>query len=325
MGNKVIIAGYGQSGELLKSEFPEISFVYLPGFRVRYSWGERQVFKILCQLPLFFYWKFKEHILLNRIIQTVRPDLIISDNRYGIYNSKIESIIVTHQLKLFLPAKLNFLEGFIQQRLKKWITKFDHCWIPDNEGESSLAGKMVQVYPMVDNVKYIGLLSRFYPFVNAKKQLHTCYDIIAIVSGPEPQRTVFLKLLIKYLPKTNYKCLLLTGNPTEGLLERQSGIDLFGHLNVKQLKGVISQAKLVICRSGYSSIMDLIALEKNAILVPTPGQCEQQILADRCYKKNLFHVLEQRLLCELPLLISQIINANKTTYRYNFYPNNFRI
>lgn len=321
LGDEIIIAGYGKSFELLKIEFPLLKFEYLPGFHISYSSGGSQILKVLLQLPFFFYWKRKERVLLKQLIQLHKPDRIISDNRYGLTSKDTKTILITHQLRLLFSDN-PFIDKFIQRQLRKWIEKFDECWMPDVKGKEGLTGKMTRPNRRIKNAVYIGWLSRF-----KEKEIKslTKYDVVVIVSGPEPQRTILLNEFKKYLLNTTHQCLLVSGIPSEREIwnKEYSGLHIVNHLSSNNMLEVLVGAKIIICRSGYSSIMDLLALNKRAILIPTPGQMEQEYLSEFLSKKGLFTSIQQNKLVN----ISQLIECQCETNELNedngnlFFPN----
>ena len=133
-----------------------------------------------------------------------------------------------------------------------------------------------------NNTIYIGAQSRF-EYEESKKQ----YSFLAIVSGPEPQRTILEKGLIKALKDREEKSMIVLGKPEIKYEKKIGNLTIKSHLKGDDLNNVILESHLVICRPGYSTIMDLAKLRKKAIFIPTPGQTEQEYLADYCMKKNI--------------------------------------
>lgn len=274
--HKVIIGTSGKQEALLKQEFPDLPFIELKGYNVEYPKNGMMITKMLTQLPKIKKTIDEEHLWLENVIKEHSINMIVSDNRYGLWNKEIESIIITHQLFIKAPTG----EWLIEKILNNYLANFDEVWIPDVEGENNLSGDLAHKKALPDNYKFIGPLSRF---SSLKK---TCdfseeYDFIAIISGPEPQRTIFEKLVVEQVENTNLKGVLVRGLPdsNEKLKIENSAIQIFNHLESKELFGFIQKSKVVISRSGYSTIMDLTTLGKKAILVPTPGQTEQEYLA----------------------------------------------
>ncbi len=289
-GHEVIIAADGAAVELLKQEFPTLLFVSLRGYRVKYYNGLPLTISIFLQIPKIVARIFLEHRALKKLISTYQIEKIISDNRFGLWSKKIHSVFITHQVMIKCPVGLRFLEPLLYQINKTVIGKYDECWIPDDE--TKISGDLSHRYPLPSNAKYIGLLSRWSnaQYTPSKKE----YDLVAIVSGPEPQRSSFEKLLIAKLASTNLNSLIIQGKPAlSGWKQINPRLTLVSHLKNQELLEIVTAAKLVICRAGYSSIMDLVSIRKNAILIPTPGQTEQLYLAGYLSERKIFFSMKQ--------------------------------
>ncbi len=293
---KIIIGTDNASYHLLKSEFPNLQFLRFPSFKIRYSVVFSLSTKIIFQLPKILYWIHKEHHMLKRIIFQQQVDIVISDNRYGLWNKNIHSVIISHQIKIFLSARLKWLEPFVNKKIKKWLQRFDQCWVPDMKGENNLAGKLSHPEELPINLSYIGPISRFLLTRNQNhSKLTKKYEVLVILSGPEPQRSILEKILIRHFREKETSVLIVRGVPWQKKGQTIYGnISLVSHLPTTLLYSYISTAKYVICRAGYSSIMDLTILNKPAILIPTPGQTEQEYLAQSLHSRKFFYCLEQK-------------------------------
>jgi uncharacterized protein (TIGR00661 family) len=279
---EVLLASDGRSLKLLQKELPDLQTVELPAYDIRYS-TNNMVFNIAFQIPKILAAIWKEDKLIKKVVEKEEINIIISDNRFGCKSKNTKNIFITHQINIITPFKpLEWLVNKINHFL---INSFDECWIPDYEGQNSLAGRLSKVIN-IKNAKYLGALSRM-----EKIDIPIKYDIIAVISGPEPQRTHFEKIITRELKTTHKKCLVVQGKTD--VFERfkvNDKIEIVSFLNSKELNKAIQASELVICRSGYSSIMDLVKLNKKAILVPTPGQTEQEYLADRLKENDLFGI-----------------------------------
>ena len=320
-GHKIIIAGYGRSFQLLQIEFQNenVEFIKLPGFNVAYSKKQNQTGKIFLQLPAFLFWKACEHVLTKRMIHKHHPDLIISDNRYGLWNKHCISVIVTHQLKIYMPTIIRWLEKPVQLVLKKWIEKFDYCWIPDNEGKMSLTQAMTNVKPMIRNARFIGLLSRFSSPEFETKIFEN--DVLVIISGPEPHRSIFYNSIIKELTGTKLRVIIICGIPESNEMDAIDNIKVLSHVNAKELERLILYSNVIVCRSGYSGVMDLIRLKKPAIIIPTPGQKEQEIIAEKMV--NEYQYIKLNEVRNLNQAINNAIPYSVNTPDIIFFPKNF--
>ncbi|TXB64621.1 glycosyl transferase family 28 [Vicingus serpentipes] len=288
--HKVIIGTSGKQEALLKQEFPYVTFIELKGYNVEYPENGAMISKMLTQLPKIKKAIQEEQEWLAAIIDKYKIDQVVSDNRYGLWNNKIESTLITHQLFIKAPTG----EWLIEKILNNYLANFDEVWIPDIEGENNLSGDLAHKKPLPHNYKFIGPLSRFSSLKKAC-DFSEEYDFIAIVSGPEPQRTIFEKLILEQVRDTNLKGVLVRGLPdsNEKLKIENSAIQIYNHLETNEFLNYLQKSKVVISRSGYSTIMDLATLGKKAILVPTPGQTEQEYLAQYHQEKGQFYTQKQ--------------------------------
>jgi hypothetical protein len=311
---EIWIATSGDQKALLKEEFPFLSFVELPGYSVEY--GKNRAFtllKIVSSIPKILIRIKREKDWLRRFLATEKPDVVISDNRYGLYAPGLYSIFITHQLRIRTPFG-SFADTLLQRIHYRAIRRFSSCWIPDLEGAGSLAGELSHPaqLPSVPT-RYIGLLSRFErpaassdshrsaPISDIERPMpitdsERC-DLLILLSGPEPQRTIFERKILDQLPSYSGSKILVRGLPGPGippvLPDGSRGVRVYNHLPAQALNALISGAGIVLSRAGYSTIMDLLKLGKKAILVPTPGQTEQEYLGRYLSGKGLALCVEQ--------------------------------
>ena len=279
-GHEVLLGGEGNSLAFLREEFPNLQWVELPSFSPRFSKTSRQVTKLIEQLPRFFYMIWLEHRQTRAIVKKYGIDVIISDNRYGVRNRRCQSIIITHQLSPFITQKKNGLRRWmVSFGIDLMLSAFDVCWVPDSTEGDSLAGELaVPVWPL-KNLSRVGLLSRFNPdeapFLPGGAPL-------AMISGPEPQRSIFEDKIVRFFEQRDEEAIIIRGLPLHPhKIERRGKIILLSHCNTQEFALLIRSARYIVCRSGYSTIMDLMVLGRRALLVPTPGQPEQEYLAVR--------------------------------------------
>ena len=287
-GCEVCIASSGDALLLLKNEFPTIQFFELPGYKASYSRWMPLIVKIFLQLPRFLLTIKKEHEQLERIVSENQIVLVISDNRFGCWTEKVPTVFITHQINIQMPLFLKWMQGSVNYFNHARIKKFDYCWVPDF-AQDKLTGRMTESGKLP--VRFIGMLSRFKRRANKV----TTYDYLALVSGPEPQRTIFEQKVRLCFSQLKGRKILIRGLP--GLSQEiihNTDWDEVCHLNSEKLQTVIEESGLVICRSGYSTVMDLAALGKKAVFVPTPGQTEQEYLANQLMEKRIGHSVNQR-------------------------------
>ncbi len=288
---EVIIASDGRAFDLLKQEFPQLRIIRLKGYRIVYHKNLSLPVSMFIQLPKIIRTIRSERSELKRIINEYEIDAVISDNRYGLYSNKIPSVFVTHQLRILMPSSLKWMEGIVYRINKYFIGKYTEYWVPDNEGEINLSGKLSHFQSLPENIRFAGILSRCVTKENTQKK----YDVLAVCSGPEPQRTVFENLLTKQLKQLQLKSLIISGTPEESVTKEITPyLSVTSFMNTDELNNAVCSSDIIIARSGYSTIMDLAVLGKKAILIPTPGQTEQEYLADYFKEKRIFYSESQR-------------------------------
>lgn len=294
-GCEVVIAGSGRSLEYLKIEFPQTEFIVLEGKSIQYASGKWLIIKLMSELPSLLFYIFREHTRLKKIVRDRKIDLVISDNRYGCWHPEIPSVFITHQLSVQLPDYLRPAESFVRKVNYWFIRRYTKCWIPDFEPRMGLAGALSHPEKMPQNATYIGILSRFSSMITPLHDaIPPSIDLLVLLSGPEPQRTSFEQLIIQQLNPLPLTSVLVRGTPGEGPeTESKGNLHIFSHLLGEQLLQLMIRAKIVVCRSGYSTIMDLVTVGKKAILVPTPGQTEQEYLANYLLKKKIYFSMAQ--------------------------------
>lgn len=285
---EVIIGGSGDSLALLKKEFSSLKFFSLSAYAPVYSTSSSMTGKMIQQLGKFIKTIRKEHDQIELLVEREKIDLVISDNRYGCWSCNAKSIFITHQLTILMPPSLKWMERIVNSVNHRLIRKFDECWVPDHEGTESLAG--VLSYSPLLQPKYIGPLSRF---VNDHVTVAKTIEVLIVLSGPEPQRSIIEEKLLMSIAKIEKPiCLVrgVSGNRTRNIGKHINVVDF---LNSRDLQSMISLSKVLITRSGYSSIMDLSLLGGKVILIPTPGQTEQEYLAERFKEKGIAFSVQQ--------------------------------
>lgn len=287
----VIIASEGQSYHLLRAEFPTLQFLHLKGYRVRYANHKRfLLIKILFQLPKILNTVIQEHRWLKKTIIKHSIDAVISDNRYGLWTKRIPTAFITHQLQIKVPNK--WIERVLRKANYQHINKFQNCWIPDYRNTPNLAGNLSHPaqLPTIP-VEYIGALSRF----TLNGNTSNIYEVMILVSGPEPQRTIFEQLITQQLSNYRGKALLVRGLPADSEVPKSfDQVTIINHLPAIKMAAAIQASKFVVSRAGYTTIMDMVKLGKRCILVPTPGQTEQEYLAFNLQDQGICLAAEQQ-------------------------------
>jgi len=262
---------------------------------IQYSDKKLSVFDLLKLIPVIFVGIKKDKRDIEGWIKKYNIQLVISDNRYGCHSPNAYSVLITHQVKIELPKKLKWAEKMLHQRIKKLIYKFNRCWIPDINEMPNFAGDLSMQFSLNGKSAFIGLLSRFEENSLAATPSDKQYEVIAIASGPEPQRSIFAKMLLRQMKDLHKPCILVLGDFSKPFSTwHEENVLVYSSMNTHQLYQAIQSAKYIVARSGYSTIMDLISLKRTAILVPTPGQTEQEYLANYYKSRRMFVIAEQQ-------------------------------
>jgi predicted glycosyltransferase len=287
-GHEVEVASSAGALRLLQLEFPLLEFFELPSYQPEYSVSSNLLPKLIRQSTKFLSAIRQEHRLIEEIAKSRAIQTIISDHRYGCHSGNTKNIFVTHQVNFQFQGFWAVGGGLFNSWHHRNMLPFQEIWIPDLPG-SLLSGNLSRSH--LPNCKYVGLLSRFHE--PSLRQLQ--FDLLVLISGPEPQRSVFERIMKLEVSKTNFKALIVKGQV--GLKQNilsQHQIAEVDHLPGDQLQQAIEQSKFIVCRSGYSSLMDLARLKrKNVLLVPTPGQPEQVYLAKMLKDQGLVHSVSQ--------------------------------
>lgn len=279
--NKVIIGVTTLNSKLFEEYFPSLQKINVPSYNINYSKTLPVWIKILSQTPKIKHVIKEENKLLEEIISAHKIDLIISDNRFGLYNNQVESIFITHQLNIKSP----FFSWLINKINRNYIHKFNTVWVPDYKNDTErLSGQLSDASGIKIPVNYIEPQSALKDLeinsLNSEK-----YDYLFLLSGTEPQRSILEKSLLDKFELSAKKIILVRGSDSKIEINNKN-ISVINFAFGIQLKNIILSSETIICRSGYSTLMDLHVLNKNKlILIPTPGQTEQEYLASYWEKK----------------------------------------
>jgi hypothetical protein len=301
-GHLVTVAVSEPHNLLIREAFPDVEILKLEGYKVKYAKNPRFFpIKMALQFPKILLRHFRDRLWIKNLLLNRTFDIIISDNRYAMFHDQAKSIIITHQLEI--KTGKSALDKLVQGFIYKWIERFDECLIPDFEGAENLAGALSHPKTKPDlPLKYLGPLSRF--VLSDEKVV---YDLAILISGPEPQRSLFELQMITQLQDCKKKVLLVRGLPKGKVAMKLNhpNVEVCDHLGEQELNQKILQSQYVVCRSGYSTLMDLYILRKSATIIPTPGQSEQEYLAKHLDGKYGFTSIEQKQL-NLKDLLDQI-------------------
>jgi len=286
----VLIATSGDALQLLRQEFPQLTFFEIASYQPKYATNSSLLPKLFLQSFKFISAIRKEHHQLNKIIKEHSVDLIISDNRFGCYSQNVKSIFVTHQINFVFRPPFKWASRLFSFWNQRKIKRFNECWVPDFP-DRSFSGDLSATNDLP--VVFVGPLSRFHKPTQPKE---FTYDLLVLLSGPEPQRTILEELVAQQLASVDLKVIFVLGKPPEAESVASNGqIRRVGHLRQAELQQAIEESRFVVCRSGYSTILDLAALQKkNVVMIPTPGQPEQEYLADYLKSQHRVFTVAQK-------------------------------
>jgi UDP:flavonoid glycosyltransferase YjiC (YdhE family) len=274
LGHEVICASDGEALTMLRKELPDQLVVQLPGYDILY--GSRFMpLNMLKHGPKMLKTIRTEHELTKAIVSRHNIDCIITDNRYGCYHSDIPSALITHQLQVFTGQKL--LDAYIRRQIRSWFKNFNEIWIPDQAPPGNITGDLSGIDTSPIPKFYLGVISELSCLPTVGR-----YKAVAVISGPEPQRTLFENMVVKQLSTMKGEYVVVRGKPdAHEQIVKEGNLTIYSYLKRAELSAILAETEIVISRSGYTTLMDLAHTGHKAILCPTPGQYEQIFLADR--------------------------------------------
>jgi hypothetical protein len=284
-GHEVTVAACGNALTALQREFPACRFLEVDDYPSPYSAGRFFLPRFALSLPVLLNAIAREHRAFEQIVSRDRYDLVISDNRLGAFSSRIPSLFISHQVHFHLPLFLWPIELFAARMSRFLYQKFDRIIVPDNPpGPLALAGILSR--PDSDEARarafFSGILS-----CTPKREVATDLDYLIQISGPEPQRTRLEEILLPQARELDGSCVVLLGSPQRsGDVAGSDTCSVRTYVTNEEKADLMNRAGFIICRSGYTTMMELAELQKKAgLFIPTPGQPEQEYLS-RYYERN---------------------------------------
>lgn len=289
--NEVTIISNGRSLELLKNEIGEdIEYFDIPDYPMLLSKNSRQFMaKSVVYWPSFIARMESGLQKLKKILENRKCNRIISDARYDIYSRKIPSFFISHQIRIMNPLRIKMFERGSEIFNLFFFKRFCGVIVPDYM-DDNLSGDLSHNLRRIDENKlyYTGALSDF-------KRLKTKKDIdyLISISGPEPQRTMLEEKLIPQINDLKGKIVVTLGKTENKDKFINKNIETYSFLTKEKREEYLNRAKLVVSRSGYSTILDLAVIGIKALMIPTPGQIEQEYLGQYHNKKGTFYSVFQ--------------------------------
>lgn len=281
-GANVIMGADNRPLDFLMRYYPDNTVIKLEGFNPVYPEKGSMAWKMIKSVPKMISASKAARRSLQRIIKEHNIHAIISDNRYELCDSGIPSVFVTHQLNIQTNGIQSIAKPFINLTLSHFLGGYDEIWIPDSE-DHGFSGKLSRTGKYRSKIHFIGTLSRFSNQLSNKGER---FDILAIMSGPEPQRSLFERIISQQATKTDKKVAILQGRPGFGSRKTLENITYIPHAADDDFAWLLKSSEVIISRPGYSTLMDLAVFEKSGIFIPTPGQTEQEYLASKLNKER---------------------------------------
>ncbi len=289
-GWEVVLGSNGRALEFLKREFPGIPFVVTPDYGIKYSKSRWLLPLLLWQIPMVLRGIRQENQFCAFVVKNYQPDLIISDHCYGMYHSQVPSYFISHQIYFAMPRGLDAF-SFLPSRFNLFFhQKYKKVIIPDYQSERGglLSGKLSRLPNRPGLYAYVGLLSSV-----SQNDTDVDIDFLISISGPEPQRTLLEMQLRQQITSLPGKKVMVLGKSETVESSRDQEVTIFSHVARREMALLFNRARFIISRPGYSTLMELAELGKPALLIPTPGQTEQQYLASRVLQKGWYYSVQQ--------------------------------
>ncbi|MBW2987634.1 hypothetical protein KY336_03730 [Candidatus Woesearchaeota archaeon] len=293
-GHSVTIATSGRSLEVLKKEVPECKFIDFPDYPAPYTKSSLFALKFTTYLPHLVRMVRKEKKRFGKLLNKEKYDLVIADCRYGFNSREVPCFFITHQPRFIVPKRVRPVERTLEYLNYTFLRKFTKIFIPDYE-MNGLTGDLSHSLRFYNGkpLEYIGILS-------AMQEVDTEQDIdyFISISGPEPQRTIFEDIIMPQLNSLAGNIVITLGKPEENVKNiiktKKATITIFSYLAPEQQQLMFNKAKMVVSRSGYTTLMDLAQLGKKALFVPTVGQTEQEYLSHYHNKQKTWYSVRQK-------------------------------
>ncbi|MCK4904801.1 hypothetical protein KAS42_00960 [bacterium] len=291
--HKVTIASSGPSLVFLQKEFPQCRFIYFPDYPPPYTKSRFFIAKFTAYIPIMIHAIRVEEKKARQFFKENKYDLIISDNRFGVYSPDVPSFLISHQLRFSAPKVLSFAEQWAQSFNSHFHKNFTRVIVPDNSPDTvSLSGTLSLNTRKAtqERIYYAGILSSI-----RKIDVAEDIDFLISISGPEPQRTILEEVMMKQVQKLPGKKMVLLGRPAEDFEYKMPEFTTVkSHAGREEMSVLMNRAKFIISRSGYTTMMEIAELGKTKCLfIPTSGQTEQVYLSQYYMEKGWFYSKSQ--------------------------------
>ncbi len=275
-GAEVIALCDGPSLNVLQRELAGICEVLrLPGAPIPIARTPTRFYtRYTMLLPAMWRSKEAQHREIERLVQTRHIDLVVSDNRYGCYSRQAPSYMLTHGVRFIPPFGNWWLDPSLEYFNYRAFRPFAKVLVPDFATDS-LSGRLSHDLRFLspDRLAYIGPLSSI-----RRRPAEADLDYVISISGPEPMREILERRLLEQVPRLPGRGVMALGRPGEESPGQRGGCKVYAYLDRAAQEEMLNRARVVISRSGYTTLMELAEVGKRALLIPTPGQTEQEYL-----------------------------------------------
>jgi UDP:flavonoid glycosyltransferase YjiC (YdhE family) len=288
-GHSVDIISSGRAMKILKERYRKsCRYFDVPDLYPLYMDKRFSNFKFAVHITNVIKSLKQARKISEKIIARGRYDKVISDCRMDVYDREDNSYLINHQIRFNLP----FIFEDITEKLYAPVMRYyRYIIVPDSE-KNGLSGKLSHDLKYIDKkrIRYIGILS----FLK-KQAVAQEIDYFISLSGPEFARKDLEKKMLSQVKGLRGKIVIAGGNPDSSVKKANKHVTFYSYLNQAQQEEVMNAARFVIARGGYTTIMELVELEKKGVLlIPCPNQSEQEYLAELYEKKKWFHHVSQR-------------------------------
>lgn len=289
--NNITVISNGRSLEVLKKELGEqITYVDIPDYPMLLSENTRQFLaKSMVYWPVFIKRIEDGLAQLQKILDKKHYDCIISDARYDMYSKKIPSFFISHQMRIMNPLQIKMFEHAMERFNMFFFKRYAGVMVPDYK-ENNLSGDLSHNLKRIDEntIHYVGVLSDF-----TRRPMNKNIDYLISISGPEPQRSILEETLASQAETLEGNVVITLGKAENYSIKKKKHLTTYSFVTKELREELLNKAKLVVSRSGYSTLMDVAVVGTKALFIPTPGQIEQEYLSK--YHNNLgtFHSVAQ--------------------------------
>ncbi|MFP4223274.1 MAG: glycosyltransferase [Phycisphaeraceae bacterium] len=250
--------------------------------------------KTISFIPRIFLAWFDEKRRLRKLLRDRPIDVVISDHRYGLVTDAVPCFFISHSPRYIAPWRSWFMETCMELFVAAWLRPAEKLLVPDHD-QRGLSGDMshkTRFFPR-EKMVFLGQLSSLSLPDDPPGQ---DIDTFISISGPEPQRTRFQAKVLGQLGRLKGRTVVTLGLPGREpprVKDVPANVEIHAYLGRAEQQRMMLRSRLVVCRSGYTTLMELAELGRPALLVPTPAQTEQLYLAKTLREQGLFHSVKQ--------------------------------